>query len=151
LFSLLATQNSYALLAARLALAVVFFPHGAQKALGWFGGQGLSATVAAMSANLPEPAVYLVIAAEFLGSLGLLVGFLSRLAALGILAVMLGAVFIVHLPHGFFMNWYGKQQGEGIEFHLLAIGLALAVLIAGGGALSIDRALTQRGKTAGSA
>lgn len=119
------------------------FPHGAQKALGWFGGPGCSQTMGLFTDQLHLPAALalLVIAAEFLGSLGLIAGFLTRVAAFGIACNMVGAILLVHLPNGFFMNWTGQQAGEGFEFHILAIGIALALLIGGGGKASVDRAI----------
>jgi putative oxidoreductase len=144
---LMRTDGGAAGLILRLTLAIVIFPHGAQKALGWFGGGGFSGTVDFFSSQLGIPAAIavLVIAAEFLGSLGLLFGFLTRICALGIGAVMLGAIFMVHLPNGFFMNWYGQEGvGQGYEFHLLAIGIALALLVTGGGAASVDKAMASR-------
>lgn len=140
------TDEHVGMLIVRLTLGIVFFPHGAQKMLGWFGGQGFAATVKGMSGmGLPAALVVLVIFCEFFGSLSLITGFLGRLGALGILAVMLGAIFTVHLQNGFFMNWMGNQKGEGYEYHLLAIGIALAVLVKGSGSLSIDRALSDKG------
>jgi putative oxidoreductase len=140
------TDGGAAGLILRLTLAIVIFPHGAQKALGWFGGGGFSGTIDFFSGQLGIPAAIavLVIAAEFLGSLGLLFGFLTRICALGIGAVMLGAVFMVHLPNGFFMNWMGTQQGEGFEYHLLVLGIVLALLVTGGGAASVDKAMASR-------
>jgi putative oxidoreductase len=140
------TEENAGMFLVRLALGIVMFPHGAQKMLGWFGGQGFSATVKGMSGmGLPAALVVLVILCEFFGSLSLITGFLGRLGALGILAVMLGAIFTVHLQNGFFMNWMGNQKGEGYEYHLLAIGIALAVMVKGSGSLSIDRALSDKG------
>ena len=137
------TNGSAAGLILRLTLAVVMFPHGAQKALGWFGGEGLTPTLQFFtSAGIPPVLAWLVIAAEFLGPLGLAVGLLTRLAALGIAGVMIGAIKMVHWKNGFFMNWSGTQQGEGFEYHLLALGMALALVIMGGGAASVDRSLT---------
>jgi putative oxidoreductase len=137
------TNGSVAGLILRLTLAVVMFPHGAQKVLGWFGGQGLTSTLQFFTnAGIPPILAWLVLAAEFLGPLGLAVGLLTRLAALGIAGVMLGAIKMVHWQKGFFMNWSGTQQGEGFEFHLLALGIALALVIMGGGAASVDRALS---------
>jgi putative oxidoreductase len=132
----------------RLGLGIVMFPHGAQKALGWFGGNGFSGTVQFFTQNMgvPLPLALLAIAAEFLGSLGLIVGLLGRVAALGIAAVMLVAIATVNLANGFFMNWGGNQAGEGFEYHLLALAMAIAVIIGGSGALSIDRALTNDGR-----
>jgi putative oxidoreductase len=143
---LLNTDRDYGVLILRLTLGIVFFPHGAQKVLGWFGGAGLSGTLDhfTQQMGLPLAVAALVIAAEFLGSLGLIVGFLTRIAALGIASVMAGAIFLVHLPFGFFMNWFGNKAGEGFEFHLLAIGMALALMIRGGGAASLDLLLSRK-------
>ena len=139
---LITTNNDIIPLILRLTLAAVMFPHGAQKVLGWFGGGGYNATLQGMTGSgLPAAIVILVMIAEFLGSLGLIFGFLTRLSALGIISVMLGAIFTVHRHNGFFMNWAGNQAGEGFEYHLLVIGIAVALLIKGGGALSIDRGL----------
>jgi len=139
---LIATNKDVIPLILRLALGAVIFPHGAQKVLGWFGGGGFKATLEGMTGmGLPAAIVVMVMTAEFLGSLGLIFGFLTRLSALGVISVMLGAILTVHWQYGFFMNWTGKQAGEGFEFHLLAIGIAIALLIRGGGAFSIDRAL----------
>ena len=138
------TNGSAAGLILRLTLAVVMFPHGAQKALGWFGGEGLTPTLQFFtSAGIPPVLAWLVIAAEFLGPLGLAIGLLTRLAALGIAGVMIGAIKMVHWKNGFFMNWSGTQQGEGFEYHLLALGIALALVIMGGGAASVDRSLAR--------
>jgi len=143
---LMQTDDDTGMLIVRLALGIAMFPHGAQKLLGWFGGGGYSATMQGMTQmGLPAVVVFLVIIAEFFGALGLITGFLGRVAAFGVLCVMLGAIFLVHLPNGFFMNWMGNQKGEGIEYHILAIGIALAVLIRGSGRLSIDRALSDKG------
>jgi len=140
------TEENAGMFLVRLALGIVMFPHGAQKLLGWFGGQGFAATMKGMTGmGLPAFVVFLVIFCEFFGALSLITGFLGRLGALGILAVMAGAIFTVHLQNGFFMNWMGNQKGEGYEYHLLAIGIALAVLVKGSGSLSIDRALSDKG------
>jgi putative oxidoreductase len=129
----------------RLTLGIVILPHGAQKLLGWFGGHGLGATMQAMtSAGLPVILVFLVIMAESFGALGLIFGFLTRFSAFGIGLVMLGAIVTVHAKFGFFMNWLGRQPGEGFEYHLLAIGIALALLIRGGGVASLDGLLQKR-------
>ena len=129
----------------RLVLGLVMFPHGAQKLLGWFGGYGFSGTMGFLTqqAGLPTPIALLVIVIEFFGSLALILGAFSRAAALGVIAVMVGAVMTVHLPNGFFMNWSGAQPGEGFEYHLLAIAIALAIVIKGSGAFSIDRRLSR--------
>jgi putative oxidoreductase len=124
----------------------VIFAHGAQKSLGWFGGYGFKATLTGFTQNMHIPALFavLAIAAEFLGGLGLIVGLLSRVAAFGIGCNMVVAVATVHHRLGFFMNWSGVKKGEGFEFHLLAIAIALALILKGGGAASIDHALTVR-------
>jgi putative oxidoreductase len=129
----------------RLILGVVFFAHGAQKALGWFGGYGFSGTMGFFTnvMHIPAPLAFLAICAEFLGSIGLLVGLLSRVAAFGIACNMLVAVIMVHRQFGFFANWFGNQKGEGFEYHILALAIALAIMIKGSGAFSIDRALSK--------
>lgn len=142
---LMQTDDDAGMMIVRLALGIVMFPHGAQKLLGWFGGGGYSATMQGMSQMLPAAIVFLVIFCEFFGALSLITGLLGRLGALGILCVMVGAVLTVHQANGFFMNWGGKQPGEGFEYHILAIGMALAVLIKGSGRLSIDRAFSEKG------
>lgn len=143
---LLRTDADYATTIARVALAIVILPHGAQKLLGWFGGGGVSGTIGFFQSALGIPAALtlLVIAAESLGALALIFGVVGRFAAVGIAAVMAGAVFLQHAAVGFFMNWTGAQPGEGFEFHILAIGLAAVVAIKGSGALSIDRLLAAR-------
>jgi putative oxidoreductase len=140
---LLVTSNDLTLTLVRLVLGVVFFAHGAQKMLGWFGGYGFHGTMGFFTQHLgiPAPFAFLAICAEFFGGLGLIFGLLARIAALGILTNMLVAIAKVHAGNGFFMNWYGQQKGEGYEYHLLAITLAIVVLIKGSGALSVDRML----------
>lgn len=127
----------------RLTLGVVMFPHGAQKAIGWFGGYGFSGTMSFFTEQMGIPALFafLAILAEFAGALGLIVGLGTRVAAFGIASVMTVAIFMVHWQNGFFMNWFGNQKGEGFEYHLLAIGIAIALMIRGGGSYSIDRKL----------
>ena len=139
------TNDSGAPLLARLALGGVMFPHGAQKALGWFGGYGFSATMNyfTQQAHIPAPLAFLAIAAEFAGSIGLLFGLLARLSAFGIAVNMTVAILTVHGANGFFMNWMGNQKGEGFEYHLLAIGVALIVIIYGAGKASLDRVISR--------
>jgi putative oxidoreductase len=137
---LIYTTNDSVLTIVRLTLGVVFFAHGAQKMLGWFGGYGFSGTMGffTQQAGIPAPLAFLAIAAEFFGGLGLLVGFLGRIAAFGIISNMVVAILMIHRHFGFFMNWLGNQKGEGFEYHLVAIALGLAILIKGSGAYSID-------------
>ena len=144
--TLFKTNNSVSSLIARLALGLVMFPHGAQKVLGWFGGYGFNGTMGFFTGQLHIPALFafLAIAAEFAGSIALITGFLSRLAAFGIGVNMVVAILLVHGANGFFMNWYGNQKGEGFEYHLLTLGLAVGVLLAGAGKWSIDSVLSRR-------
>ena len=137
------TEDILAPLVIRVMLGVVMLPHGAQKALGMFGGGGFAATMKGMSQGMgiPSIVVLLIIASEFLGSIGLILGVATRFCAFGTFSIMTGAIFMVHLPNGFFMNWFGNQAGEGFEYHLLAIGMAVALMIAGGGRWSVDRFL----------
>ena len=142
---LMQTDDDAGMLIVRVFLGLVMFPHGAQKLLGWFGGGGFAATLQGMtSMGLPAAVVLLVMIAEFFGALGLITGFLGRVSAFGILCVMVGAILTVHLHNGFFMNWMGNQKGEGFEYHLLGIAIAVALVVRGSGALSIDRRLASR-------
>lgn len=139
---LFSTPNDLTLTLVRLVLGLVFFMHGAQKMLGWFGGYGFHGTMGFFTQmGIPAPLAFLAICAEFFGGLGLLVGLLSRIAALGIMVNMLVAIATVHRVNGFFMNWAGQQKGEGYEYHLLAIAMAIVILIKGAGAFSMDRAI----------
>ena len=142
--TLMTTQPRVSLLLVRLMLGIVMFPHGAQKVLGWWGGGGLSATVEGFTTHMGIPLVFawLAVAAEFLGSLGLIVGLLTRVAAFGIGVNMVVAAVMVHVKNGFFMNWMGKQAGEGYEYHVLAVAAAVVLMIDGGGKASLDHALT---------
>jgi len=138
--TLLGTDPSPVPLVLRLTLALVIFPHGAQKLFGWFGGFGFKATMGYFtSQGLPAAVGLLVILAESLGAVMLAVGLGSRLAAVGIVCVMLGAVALVHFKHGFFMNWFGQQAGEGFEYHLLAASIGAALVLTGSGLWSLDR------------
>lgn len=141
---ILSTSNDFTLAILRLVMGIVFFAHGAQKMLGWFGGYGFHGTMGffTQTMGIPAPLAFLAICAEFFGGLGLIVGLLSRIAAFGIICNMIVAVLTVHVHNGFFMNWTGQQKGEGFEYHLLAIAMGLVILIKGAGALSIDRALS---------
>jgi putative oxidoreductase len=143
--ALFQTDESWTGLILRLTLGLVMFPHGAQKLLGWYGGFGFSGTMGFFTdvMHLPWIIAFLVIIGEFFGSLGLLVGFLTRFSAASLAVIMAGAIVTTHLPHGFFMNWFGKQQGEGYEYHLLVIGIGLALLITGAGKWSVDRKIAE--------
>jgi putative oxidoreductase len=132
---------------ARIALAGVIFPHGAQHALGWFGGYGFSGTHAWMTKTLgfPAPLAALAIATELLAPFALLLGIGGRLAALGVVGIMLGAIS-THVPNGFFMNWFGALESgrEGFEYHLLVVALCAVVVVTGSGRFSLDRSLARR-------
>lgn len=131
----------------RLVLGVVFLAHGSQKLLGWFGGYGFSGTMGFFTHQLgvPVPLAFLAIVAEFCGGLGLIVGLLSRVAAFGIACNMVVAVSLIHRHFGLFANWSGAQGGEGYEYHMLAVAIALAIMVRGSGAWSIDAALSSSG------
>jgi len=141
---ILATDDSTATAILRLVLGIVFFAHGAQKMLGWFGGFGFSGTMGYFtgSMHIPAPLAFLAIAAEFFGGLGLILGFLTRIAAFGIAVNMVVAIITVHSAFGFFMNWNGTQKGEGFEYHVLVLAMTAFLIIRGAGAVSVDRALT---------
>ncbi|HSC36128.1 MAG TPA: DoxX family protein [Thermodesulfobacteriota bacterium] len=144
LSSIFRTSDDIGAFIARIALGIVMLPHGLQKLLGLFGGAGYSGTVEFfVSSGIPAFVAILIIICESFGAIGLILGFLSRIAALGITIIMLGAIVTVHIQNGFFMNWAGTAAGEGFEFHLLAVGLGLIVLIKGGGIWSVDRAIAR--------
>jgi putative oxidoreductase len=139
--TLLDTRNDdTTLLFQRLVLALVIGAHGLQKAFGWFGGFGFDGTMQFFTQTLhvPAPLALLVILGESLGMVGLAFGALTRVAAFGATASMLGAIAMVHAPYGFFMNWGGTQGGEGFELHILALALSLPLMIRGGGAYALD-------------
>jgi putative oxidoreductase len=143
--SLLATDASIAPLLSRVSLALVMLPHGAQKLLGWFGGFGFEGTMAFFTevVGLPWLLALTVILLESLGALALLLGLATRVMAAGLGAIMIGAIATSHAKFGFFMNWFGAQQGEGFEYHLLALGLAASLLVTGGGRASLDARLAR--------
>jgi putative oxidoreductase len=145
---ILATNDNKAIAIARIVTGIVLFPHGAQKLLGWFGGYGFDGTMGFLTGavHLPYVLALLVILIEFFGSLMLLFGMGTRIASVGIIALFAGIVVSSHLSNGFFMNWNGTQKGEGFEYHLLVIGSAIAFLINGAGAWSIDRLLQRSEK-----
>jgi putative oxidoreductase len=137
------TNDDVAALVLRLMLGIVFFPHGMQKLLGWFGGYGFEGTMGFFTGKLGIPALFafLAILAESLGAVGLVVGLGTRIAAFGISITIAVAALMLNISNGFFMNWFGSQKGEGIEYHLLVIGMGVALMIAGGGKWSLDRAI----------
>jgi putative oxidoreductase len=140
------TDNAISTFVLRLVLAVAFFPHGAQKVLGWFGGYGFSGTMGYFTGTLHIPTLFafLAIAAEFAGAIALVFGLFTRAAAFGIGTTMIVAVAMAHWQNGFFMNWAGSQKGEGFEYHLLAIGIAVLLVIRGSGKWALDAAIARR-------
>jgi putative oxidoreductase len=147
---LISTDNDSATAILRFVLGVIFFAHGAQKMLGWFGGYGFSGTMGFFTdvMHIPVLFAFLALAAEFFGGLGLILGFLTRIAALGIFFNMVVAIAMVHYRFGFFMNWTGAQKGEGFEYHLLVLAITAFLMIRGAGAVSIDRVLASPAKGA---
>lgn len=136
------TSDDIVLTIIRLVCGVLFFYHGAQKMLGWWGGPGFSAAMKRFeSRGIPAVFAFLAIAAEFFGGIGLILGLLSRIAAFGIAVNMIVAILAVHLPHGLSMNWSGRQKGEGFEYHLLVLAITISIMLAGAGAFSVDRML----------
>jgi len=124
----------------RVVAGVLFFYHGAQKMLGWWGGPGFSAMMRAFeSQGIPAVFAFLAIAAEFFGGIALIVGFLSRIAAFGITVNMIVAIMTVNLQNGLSMNWSGQQKGEGFEYHLLVLAITISIMLVGAGAFSVDR------------
>lgn len=143
---ILRTTDDHAVLILRLALGAVFFAHGSQKMLGWFGGYGFHGTMGFFTGAMHIPAAFafLAICAEFFGALGLITGLLGRVAAFGIFCVMATAVVMVHSHVGFFMNWNGVMPpAEGYEYHILAMAMAVAIMIKGSGAFSLDRMISK--------
>lgn len=139
-------QQSWSLLVVRLALGAVLLPHGMQKTLGLFGGYGFAGTVGFFqSMGMPFIIGTLVILAEFIGSIGVIIGLGTRFMAASILMTMTGAMVLGgHLQNGFFMNWFGVQKGEGVEYFVLMIGLALATIIGGSGKFSFDNLISRK-------
>lgn len=139
----LKTNNDFTGLIARLTLGLVLFPHGAQKMLGMFGGHGFTGTMDFFTGTLHLSWIvgFLVIVIEFVGAISLVAGFASRVWSALIIILFIGIIFTSHLDYGFFMNWFGNQKGEGYEYHLLIIGLALVILVNGSGKYSVDEKL----------
>ena len=140
------TNESNASTIIRIVLGLVLFPHGAQKMLGWFGGYGFNGTMGFLTgaAGLPWIMAFLVIAIEFFGAIALIFGFATRIVAVGIISLFAGIIFTSHSQNGFFMNWAGNLKGEGYEYHLLIIGMSIALLVSGAGKWSIDYALQKK-------
>jgi putative oxidoreductase len=145
--SLTGTHADWVVTIARIVLGVIFFAHGAQSMLGWYGGPGLARSMRTFTEqlHLPSTLAFLVLAGELFGGIGLIVGLFSRIAALVIMLTMVGAIATVHFRFGLFLNWFGSQKGDGIEYHLLVITLALVVLVEGAGPFSLDSLVHEHG------
>lgn len=139
----LKTDKSPAQFFNRLGMGIALWPHGAQKVLGWWGGKGLAGSLHSFEAQGIAPWLgLLVIFFEFAGPIGLILGFFTRFFALGIGVTLITCAFMLHLEHGFFMDWWNTKAGEGVEYHVLVLGLILALIVKGGGFLSIDGILS---------
>jgi putative oxidoreductase len=150
LYKLVRTYDSVGLTIGRVGLGAIMFVHGAGKMFGWFGGAGFTGTYEGfVKQGMPGIVAFLVIVGELVSSIALILGVLTRLGALGIITIMVGAIALVHAPNGFYMNWFGAKHGEGFEYHLLAISLGLVLLVMGGGRTSIDRVLMRRRRAEG--
>lgn len=144
LLHILATDSDWVPTLARIVLGIIFFAHGTRKVFGWFGGPGLRKTMRHLTEllGLPPIMAFAAVGAEFVGGVALILGFLARISALGIVVNMLAAIFMVHGKYGLFMNWFGDRKGHGIEYHLLAIALAIVIIANGAGAISLDGLLS---------
>lgn len=142
---LITTHPNLGFSIARLTLGLVIFPHGAQKLLGLFGGYGYQSTMESLTTQMGLPSIvaFSVIMIEFFGSFSLVLGLFSRFWAISLAGMFTGIIITTQLEHGFFMNWYGNQAGEGCEYSLLVIGLALTVLVNGSGKWSIDSIISK--------
>ena len=142
---LLKTNPIFGLSIARWTLGLVIFPHSAQKLLGLFGGYGYSATMESFTTQMGLPSIvaFSIIMIEFFGSISLILGLFSRFWALSLAGMFTGIIYTTQLEHGFFMNWFGNQAGEGYEYSLLVIGLAISVVVNGSGKWSIDSLISK--------
>ncbi|QHT68601.1 DoxX family protein [Rhodocytophaga rosea] len=144
--NIFSAHSDYTGLILRLSLGLVVLPHGAQKLMGWFGGYGFTNTMHFFTETMHLPWLigFAVIILETLGAMLLIAGFGSRIIGVLMAILMTGIIFSVHIENGFFMNWFGNQKGEGIEYCLLAIGLALSIVSNGAGIFSVDGLLSRQ-------
>lgn len=147
--TLFTTQDRWAGLIIRLTVGMILFPHGLQKSFGWFGGYGFTGTMTFFTdtMHLPWLIGFLVIVIENLGAVSLIIGVGTRIWSTLTAILMIGIVVTSHFQHGFFMNWFGNQQGEGYEYHLLALGICIALIIEGGGKSSVDQWVSRQWPT----
>ncbi len=139
------TKNDVAPLVLRVLLGILLLPHCMQKLFGWFGGEGYSGTMEFFTGSMGFPAMLasLYMLAEPLACMGLISGFMTRIAAFFIAVEMAMDVAMIHVSYGFFMNWNGDKGGEGIEYHLLVIVITVALMLRGGGKWSVDSAISK--------
>ena len=133
------TKGGIGFLFLRLAIGIMFAFHGAQKLFGAFGGhgiQGFTQGLAGMGIPFPQVSAYLAGGAEFFGGILLILGLLTRLAAIPLLVVMMVAIFKAHWANGFSM------QNGGFEYPFIICGALFALLTLGGGAFSVDQKLS---------
>lgn len=146
-FATSGASDALALMMIRIPLGTIMLAHGSQKLLGLFGGPGLTATFKAFEEKMGIPPVFtfLAIIAEFGGGMGVLLGLLTRFSAAGIAATMAVAMYKVTWAHGFFLNITCLPgRGSGIEYNLALLGMALVLVLKGGGPWSVDRFLWKR-------
>ena len=138
------TDDNSASIILRISFVIMMLPHGAGKVFGIFGGFGFEKTMQHMTENMHIPYIFalLAIIIEFVSSLAILAGFQTRVNAL-LLGVVMFVAGTMHIQHGFYMNWFGQKAGEGFEFHILAVGMMLALAVLGGGKYSLDRKMTK--------
>ena len=143
---LLKTHPNIGFSIARLTLGLVILPHGSQKLLGLFGGYGYEATIDFFTTQmgLPSFVSFSIIMIEFFGAISLILGLFSRFWALALTGMFMGIIYTTQLEHGFFMNWFGNQAGEGYEYSLLIIGLALTIINNGSGKWSLDNVISKK-------
>ncbi len=144
--TILKTHPNIGFSIARLTLGLVILPHGAQKLLGLFGGNGYSSTMDFFTTQMGLPSIvaFSIIMIEFFGAISLMLGLFSRLWAISLIGMFIGIIYTTQLAHGFFMNWFGNQSGEGYEYSLLVIGLALIIVVNGSGKWSVDTLIAKK-------
>lgn len=142
---LFSTTDSWTPIVLRFVLGLVIFPHGAQKLLGWFGGYGFAGSMNYFTDTVALPWIigFLVIILEFFGAIALIAGIATRIISVLYIAIAIGIIFTSSIQYGFFMNWFGNQGGEGYEYFLLWIGMAIGLVVSGGGKYSVDRLLAK--------
>ncbi len=142
------TDDNKASIILRISFAIMMLPHGMGKVFGVFGvfgGMGFDKTIHHMTENMGIPYIFalLAIVVEFLSTFAIIIGYQTRINAL-LLAIVMIVASTFHFQHGFYMNWFGQKAGEGFEFHILAVGMMLALAVLGGGKYSLDYTQTKK-------